>query len=118
MALRLCGPATKRRSPDSGGGLRRRFPSLAQQPFRREDPAQNGAERNPLPLGDLPDGMAFDEVLDQQPAIDRRNLPQCAEQALAAFRTVLRLFGKVRNDQAAGQLAGEDVEGDGFSMFA
>ena len=101
----------------SGGGLRRRFPSLAQQPFRREDSAQNGAERNPLPLGDLPDGMAFDEVLDQHEAVDRRDLTQCAEQAGAAFR-MLRLFGKVRYDQAAGQLVIKDVERDCFSLLA
>ncbi len=118
MALRLCGPATKRRSPDSGGGLRRRFPNLAQQPFRREDAAQDRAQRNPLPPSDLPDGMAFDEVLDQHQAVDCRDLTQCAEQAGAAFRTMLRLFGKVRYDQAAGQLVIEDVERDCFSLLA
>jgi len=77
----------------SGGGLRRRFPSLAQQPFRREDSTQNGAERNPLPLGDLPDGMAFDEVLDQHEAVDRRDLTQrkMNEQLAKAIEEEIRL---------------------------
>src|SRR5205814_3719466 len=68
----------------SGDGL----PRTADQPFRREDPAEYCAHRYAIPFGDLPDRMALNEVIDKNSAIKRRYLPQCASKTRTGFRAL------------------------------
>src|SRR5213594_1884541 len=73
-------------APILGSGLRRRFPRLPQQPFRRENPAQDRPDWNAFALGDMPDGATLNEMIHQNAAVCRRESPERLTDTRAALR--------------------------------
>jgi hypothetical protein len=66
-------------------GLRRRFPRCSERSFGSEDSAQDGPDRDSPALGYLLDGMAVNEVIDQDTAMHRGDLPESLTKPEPAF---------------------------------
>src|SRR5690242_238792 len=97
-----------------GSGLRRRFPGLAEQLFRPEDPAQESPDRNALLLGNASDGTTMNEVINQNAAVCRRKSSQRLTHPQAALRFFHRFHERAWRTQFNAVWIIEGVDPDGL----